>query len=255
MSAVRTQQRLVGLDLVVRLVQQRQVQTDAQQRTAPPQQRPGAGPAAASAESGRRRPGPAPRTSPAPQCEAHQGARTSLGMLMLLARRPGEPQRGADQSAGRSGGQRHCHARMPASTTGRPSGRLCHQPVENCGASRVIVAAAVKMSAPTLQSRSRPRLLAWAVAAAAPQRGHEHQDQPAKRHPEPVAHHPDPPRPIAQRTPYERATIAPVRGAHPTPSPMPSAAVSTSMGVGMSRKPSDSRDRAGTATEGRVPRR
>ena len=108
-TAVRAQQRLVGVDLVVCLVQQRQVQPDAQQQ----QCNRGQGEIEHQHQHLREA-----RDVDEAQAHVHRQHRDrepdedgphDAQMLMPFTRRPGEPQCDTDQSAGGRGRQRHRH--------------------------------------------------------------------------------------------------------------------------------------------------
>ena len=109
-------------------------------------------------------------------------------------------------------------------------------PVANCGAKRVMVAAAVKLNAPSApimkpSNDSRVDGRARRTTAA----GASIRIMPPIDTPSPSRTIRSPAIPAPSGTPYERATIAPVSSTHPTPSPIPNAAVRTSVRVGRSR--------------------
>ena len=237
--AVRAQHRLVGLDLVVRLVQQREVQAESQQK------------------------------------KCHRGDRQMDGQLQYLgnARDVDESQCGVDGEDRRGearqrdadippdagelllGGRVNhsaapisppTHAavsgtatpRMPASTMSELTGRArVTIPVANCGASRVRVAAAVKASAPSapimkpsMDSRVGGRSRRTTTT------GTNIKSMLPTGMPSPSRAIRSAAIPVPSGTPYERATIAPVSRTQPMPSPMPSAVVRSSVRLGTSRK-------------------
>ena len=233
--AVRTQHRLVGVDLVVRFVQQREVQTDSQQQKCHRSHRemddqlqalwnPGDVDEPQCGVDGQHRHG-----------EARQRGADVTRVLVNLARRAGEPQRRTDEAADRRGGQRDRHPADACLDDERADGRArATIPVANCGASRVRVAAAVKASAPSApimkpsnDSRVGGRSRRTTTA------GTSIRIMLADRDAEPFPSYSVPPRsPAPSGTPYERATIAPVSSTHPTPSPIPNAAVRSSVRAG-----------------------
>ena len=143
MSAVRAQQRLVGLDLVVRFVQQRQVQPDAQQKQ---RHRAKARYSTNISTCGKRATSIRPRpryTASTATANDTRSARTTPGCCFSLlggrvnhSAAPINPPAAAAVSGTAT-------PLMPASTIRLSIGRLLTTPALNCGTSRVSVAAAV----------------------------------------------------------------------------------------------------------------
>ncbi len=127
--------------------------------------------------------------------------------------------------------------RMPASTMSDEAGRArATIPEANCGANRVMVAAAVKASAPSapnMKPSNDSRVDGRAMRTTTT--GSSMTIMLPTGMPSPSRRIRPPAIPVPNGTPYERATTAPVSSTQPTPSPMPSAAVRSSVAAGRSR--------------------
>ena len=232
--AVRTQHRLVGVDLVVFFVKQCEVKADAQQQ------------------------------------KRHHGHREMNDQLQPLrdVRDVDEPQPGvhSDHGGGEHGehgthvsrmlmglaGGRVNHSaaprarptaaavtgtampRMPASTISDATGRArATMPEANCGASRVMVAAAVKVNvprAPIMKPSNDSRF--GGRSRRTTTTGTSMSSMLPTGTPSPSLRSRPAAIPVPSGTPYERATAAPVNSTQPTPSVIPSPAVRSRVRTG-----------------------
>ena len=174
----------------MRLVQQRQVQADPQREQREAGQR-----EMQCQLQALRKPRDVDEAQPGVHRHHRQRDRTRpadvAAVLMPLVRRSGEPQRGTDQAAHGGRGQRHgdaADARLDDQSVHRPDAAT--MPPANCGASRVSVAAAVNISAPSAPIAKPSKASRFRAGESHHQRRDEHEHQAAHRHAEPVAKDP-----------------------------------------------------------------